>query len=72
MSFVRKLIIGVLLTLTTSAAWSQTVRRPSIGYLYPAGARRGGVTVITVGGQYLNAAKNIYISWTSLRTPNIF
>ena len=35
---------------------------PRIGYIYPAGGRQGAVFQVAVGGQYLNNAKDAYIS----------
>src|SRR5512137_1508710 len=35
---------------------------PHIGYVFPAGGRRGSVAEVTIGGQYLKNATNAYVS----------
>lgn len=40
---------------------------PSIGYIYPAGAQRGTVTTVTVGGQYMQNADRAFISGDGVR-----
>jgi len=47
------------------AAWAQ--REPHVGYAYPPGATQGATVEITVGGQYLNGAKEVYFSGTGVR-----
>ena len=37
-------------------------REPHIGYLYPAGGQQGSVFKVTVGGQFLKDANNVYVS----------
>jgi len=49
----------VLLVATLSRAQQ---RDPHIGYLYPAGARQGATVDITLGGQYLRDATNVYVT----------
>ncbi|MHC5181804.1 MAG: hypothetical protein ACYSOW_08045, partial [Planctomycetota bacterium] len=36
--------------------------RPNIGYLYPAGGQQGTTVQVRVGGQFIRAAKEVYIS----------
>ena len=44
------------------AAWSTAKCSPHIGYAYPAGGRQGDTFQVTIGGQYLESADNVYIS----------
>ena len=37
-------------------------RPPHIGYVYPAGGRQGTTFEVTIGGQYLNNATNVFVS----------
>ncbi len=55
-------VILVTLAVCASTAWGQVVREPHIGYLYPAGAQRGTVCRILLGGQFLNGPKQVDIS----------
>ncbi|MBM4017047.1 MAG: hypothetical protein FJ288_01760 [Planctomycetes bacterium] len=41
---------------------------PRIGYVYPAGGRQGAALQVTVGGQYLSGANNVYISGTGVKS----
>ena len=41
---------------------------PHISYIYPAGAQRGITSKITVGGQYLENADEVYVSGGGVRT----
>jgi len=53
----------VMLTVLASLAWGQsTANQPHIGYLYPAGGQAGTVLQITVGGQSLRGAHDVYVS----------
>lgn len=45
----------------------QGARLPRIGFLYPAGAQNGAACEITVGGQYLEGAKGVYLSGTDVK-----
>ncbi len=54
--------ILIMMTLLTSLAWGQGVKRtPHIGYLYPAGGQRGTTFKILVGGQFLRGMKQVRI-----------
>jgi len=46
-------------------------RKPSIGYLYPAGGQQGTVVHVTAGGQYLRTPTDIYISGQGVRASVI-
>ena len=37
-------------------------REPHIGYLYPAGGQQGSVIKITVGGQFIKDANEVYVT----------
>ena len=53
----------VVATTETQAQRPQlTARDPHIGYVYPAGGQRGSEFDVTVGGQYLNNATDVYVS----------
>ena len=55
-------ILGLAFFLAAAqAAWSQP-NAPHIGYAYPAGGRQGDTFQVTIGGQYLESADNVYIS----------
>ncbi|MGA2060856.1 MAG: PPC domain-containing protein [Thermoguttaceae bacterium] len=51
----------VIFLFAAQAAWSQP-NAPHIGYAYPAGGRQGDTFQVTIGGQYLESADNVYIS----------
>jgi hypothetical protein len=56
-------MIFAVLALCVATAWGQSnTREPRVGYLYPGGGQQGAVIQITAGGQYLNGAKDVYIS----------
>jgi hypothetical protein len=55
--------IGLALTAT---AWAAQGRDPYCGYVYPAGARQGTQVRVTVGGQNLQNAKEVYFTGTGL------
>ncbi|MBX7256677.1 MAG: PPC domain-containing protein [Candidatus Hydrogenedentes bacterium] len=55
--------ILVLTLLACTAAWGQAARKdPHIGYVYPAGGACGATIEVTVGGQMLRGAKDVYVS----------
>jgi len=61
--------VAVLLTaglLVLPAARAQQ-RLPHIGYVYPAGGRQGTTFEVTIGGQYLNFATNVFVSGGGVR-----
>jgi hypothetical protein len=50
----------------TPVLWAQ--RSPSIGYVYPAGARQGATCEVTLSGQYLDGLTNAFISGQGVRS----
>jgi hypothetical protein len=61
MIFVQRQVLLVLL-LCAAGAWAQSGTVPQVGYLYPAGGQQGTVVKVTVGGQLLRGAKEVYVS----------
>jgi hypothetical protein len=61
MSFIVRLLFLTILCVPAALGQSNT-RKPHIGYLYPAGGRRGTFEVITVGGQFLSGVTQAYVS----------
>lgn len=49
---------------STSTTWAQNTRTQavSIGYVYPAGARRGATSEHVIAGQRLNGVSSVYVS----------
>ena len=66
MNVARRRIILLLALLPVSAVRAQQ-NAPHIAYVYPAGGRQGTTFQITVGGQFLGAVSNVYISGTGIR-----
>ena len=58
----RRGIAGVLLLAALSIDASAQSRDPHLGYAYPAGGRRGETIEITVGGQYIKDAREVYLA----------
>jgi hypothetical protein len=59
--------IAVATALFAPPAWGQTANTTArIGYLYPAGARRGATMQIVVGGQFLRGANAVRVSGTGV------
>jgi hypothetical protein len=55
--------IYLLLTLTAATALhGQQASTPHLGYVFPAGGRQGSSFEVKVGGQYLGAVSNAYVS----------
>ena len=55
--------IITLVSLIAGAAFAQSRRwDPTLGYLYPAGGKRGEVIKIIAGGQYLKNAKSVHVT----------
>jgi hypothetical protein len=52
----------VSVILCCAAAHGETAKEPHIGYLYPAGGQQGTKVQVTVGGQILRGAKEVYVS----------
>ena len=62
MSLFGRVLIAASIVCVASA-WSQpSGGEAHIGYLYPAGGQSGTVTQVTVGGQLLRGAKQVYVS----------
>ncbi len=58
----------VLILLGMAEAFGATPPRdPHIGYVYPAGGQRGTTFEVQVGGQYLRAASDVYVSGGGIR-----
>ena len=45
----------------------QATQIPHLGYVYPAGGRRGASVEARVGGQFLTGAKTVYVSGQGVR-----
>lgn len=60
-ALLRSLVVLSVL-LPWGAARSAPARRPSVGYLYPAGGRQGVRLRLTVGGQFLRKASRVLVS----------
>lgn len=56
------LLAALLSAAGLPAVAQQALRKPQIGYVYPAGGRQGTAVEVTVGGQYLGAARAAYVS----------
>jgi hypothetical protein len=64
--FWQAALIGLLAPAST--LWGQQASRsPHVGYVYPAGARRGATTQAVVGGQFLDGASRAYISGSGIQ-----
>ncbi|MHC4215411.1 MAG: hypothetical protein ACYSWP_18775, partial [Planctomycetota bacterium] len=68
MSFIRMRLLLITVLLVTPA-WA--LRKPNVGYLYPAGAQRGKTVIITAGGQFLRGPTDVYISGKGVRASVI-
>ncbi|MHC4212532.1 MAG: hypothetical protein ACYSWP_04060 [Planctomycetota bacterium] len=68
MPFIR-IRLFLITALLTTPAWA--LRKPNIGYLYPAGAQRGKTVIITAGGQFLRGPTDVYISGKGVRASVI-
>jgi hypothetical protein len=66
MSIARRMIILLLALLPASAVRAQQ-NTPHIAYVYPAGGRQGTTFQVTVGGQFLGAVSNAFISGAGIR-----
>ncbi len=62
MKNVTPIAIAALLIAACAAAGQTAKRDPHIGYLYPAGARRGQTARVLVGGQFLRGVSSVHIS----------
>ena len=61
-TFAIRYTLYAILGLCAAAFGQSSTSQPQIGYLYPAGGQRGTVIQITVGGQFLRGADQVYIS----------
>jgi hypothetical protein len=66
MSAVRLALLAGLLACGTQAWCQQPRRDPHIGYLYPAGGRRGSTFCITIGGQNLRGTSDVCLNGTGV------
>ncbi len=62
MTLSRRLLIAVLALYAANAQGASNEREPHIGYLYPAGGQQGSVIKITVGGQFIKDANEVYVT----------
>lgn len=62
----QTILVLVLLLAAVPIAQSQ-LNSPRIGYVYPAGGRRGTSFQVAVGGQFLNSITNAFISGHGVR-----
>ncbi len=62
MTLSRRLLIVVLALYAANAQGASNEREPHIGYLYPAGGQQGSVIKITVGGQFIKDANEVYVT----------
>ncbi|MBI4979553.1 MAG: PPC domain-containing protein [Spirochaetes bacterium] len=66
----RLLACAALLAAVTAAdVFAQT--RPHIGYVYPAGGKRGETITIAVGGQFLESVTNFMISGSGIEMKQV-
>ena len=70
MNVARRIIILLLALLPASIIRAQQ-NTPHIAYVYPAGGRQGTMFQITVGGQFLGAVSNVYISGAGIQAAVI-
>jgi hypothetical protein len=61
-----RIVILAGLSLVAVSGWAARGRDPYGGYVYPAGARQGTQVRVTVGGQNLQNAKEVYFTGTGL------
>ncbi len=62
MALSRRLLIAILVLYAANAQGASSEREPHIGYLYPAGGQQGSVVKITVGGQFIKDANEVYVT----------
>jgi len=67
MASVRRVTFAVAILCVATARGQSVRREPQIGYLYPAGVRRGATVQIVVGGQYLGGPVAAYVSGKGVR-----
>lgn len=58
----NKVLLALLLLVTAHTGVAQNRRDPHIGYIFPAGGERGTAFNVTVGGQFLQGATNVFVS----------
>jgi hypothetical protein len=54
------MMVGLAALLATAPVARAQPNPPHIGYVYPAGGRRGTTFQAKIGGQYLNGAAGVY------------
>ena len=64
-------VLFAVLAVSATSALAQVGREPHIGYVYPAGARRGSSCELIIGGQTLRDAKQIIVSGGGVRAEVI-
>ena len=62
MNLSKRLLIAILVLYAANAHGASNEREPHIGYLYPAGGQQGSVIKITVGGQFIKDANEVYVT----------
>ncbi|MCK5000872.1 MAG: hypothetical protein KAS23_15120 [Anaerohalosphaera sp.] len=60
MSSLRKILLAVIIVLSSAPAWA--LNNASVGYLYPAGGQRGQTIRVVAGGQFLRGTRQVYVS----------
>ena len=51
----------MMFAISAASAHAQT-RAPRIGYVYPAGVKRGTTATVTLGGQFLDGAASVHVT----------
>jgi hypothetical protein len=67
MSGVREAILAIFLALIASASIAQSQNQPRIGYVFPAGGRKGTTLEVTIGGQFLAGVSGAVFSGENIK-----
>ncbi len=67
MTAARRALLAVLLICGTEVWAQQASRDPHIGYLYPAGGQQHSTFRVTIGGQNLRGAADVYVTGEGVR-----
>jgi hypothetical protein len=67
MTLSRRLLIAIMVLYAANAYGASNEKEPHIGYLYPAGGQQGSVIKITVGGQFIKDANEVYVTGQGVR-----